>query len=297
MHKVDIAYKCENILGEGITFSRTDQTLFWLDINNTSKLYKFNLINQQKDIFEIPEIVTATTIKSENEIILVSNNGINLFNTNSKKFERILNIENKLLHTRSNDGASDAKGRLWFGTMQNNFDKDGESIPIKENIGKLYRVDKDNIITTVEDNLGIPNTFVWSPDNKNFYFTDTLDGNIMKYDYDVETGNLSNKQFFANFDRGFPDGSTMDTDGCLWNCRWGGSCVVRYTPHGEVDQVIEMPVENITNCVFGGKDLKTLFITSANNPGKNQHELDGSLFSINLNYQGLEDHKSKIQLT
>ena len=297
MHKVDIAYKCNNTLGEGITFSSKDQTLYWLDINNSSKLYKFNLINQQKDCFEIPEIVTTTSIKSENEIILVSNNGINLFNTNSKKFQRILNVENKLLHTRSNDGASDVMGRLWFGTMQNNFDKDGESIPIKENIGKLYRVDKDNIITTVEDNLGIPNTFVWSPDNKNFYFTDTLDGNIMKYDYDVETGNLSNKQFFANFDRGFPDGSTMDTDGCLWNCRWGGSCLVRYTPSGEVDQVIEMPVENITNCVFGGKDLKTLFITSAKNPGKNQHELDGSLFSINLKYQGLEDHKSKIQLT
>ena len=297
MSKIETAYRCKNTLGEGITFSKKDQTLYWLDIDNTSKLHRFNLTNQQIDSFEIPEIVTATSIKSENEIILVSNNGINLFDTNNKKFERILNIENKFLHTRSNDGASDVMGRLWFGTMQNNFDKDGESIPIKENIGKLYRVDKDNIITTVEDNLGIPNTFVWSPDNKNFYFTDTLDGNIMKYDYDVETGNLSNKQFFANFDRGFPDGSTMDTDGCLWNCRWGGSCVVRYTPSGEVDQVIEMPVENITNCVFGGKDLKTLFITSANNPGKNQHELDGSLFSINLNYQGLEDHKSKIQLT
>ena len=297
MSKIETAYRCKNTLGEGITFSKKDQTLYWLDINNTSKLHRFNLNNQQKDIFEIPEIVTATSIKSENEIILVSNNGINLFDTNNKKFQRILNIENKFLHTRSNDGASDVMGRLWFGTMQNNFDKDGESIPIKENIGKLYRVDKDNIITIVEDNIGIPNTFVWSPDNKNFYFTDTLDGNIMKYDYDVETGNLSNKQFFANFDRGFPDGSTMDTDGCLWNCRWGGSCVVRYTPSGEVDQVIEMPVENITNCVFGGKDLKTLFITSAKNPGKNQHELDGSLFSINLNYQGLEDHKSKIQLT
>ena len=297
MSKIETAYRCKNTLGEGITFSKKDQTLYWLDIDNTSKLHRFNLTNQQIDSFEIPEIVTATSIKSENEIILVSNNGINLFNTNNKKFQRILNVENKLLHTRSNDGASDVMGRLWFGTMQNNFDKNGESIPIKENIGKLYRVDKDNIITTVEDNLGIPNTFVWSPDNKNFYFTDTLDGNIMKYDYDVETGNLSNKQFFANFDRGFPDGSTMDTDGCLWNCRWGGSCVVRYTPTGEVDQVIEMPVENITNCVFGGKDLKTLFITSANNPGKNQHELDGSLFSVNLNYQGLEDHKSKIQLT
>tara|TARA_B100000927_G_scaffold116478_1_gene94263 strand:+ start:107 stop:1000 length:894 start_codon:yes stop_codon:yes gene_type:complete len=297
MHKVDIAYNCKNTLGEGITFSSKDQTLYWLDINNSSKLYKFNLINQQIDSFEIPEIITATSIKSENEIILVSNNGINLFNTNSKNLQRILNVENKLLHTRSNDGASDVMGRLWFGTMQNNFDKNGESIPIKKNIGKLYRVDNDKTISIVEDNLGIPNTFVWSPDSKDFYFTDTLDGNIMKYDYDLETGNLSNKQFFAKFDRGFPDGSTMDTDGCLWNCRWGGSCVVRYTPSGEVDQVIEMPVENITNCVFGGKDLKTLFITSANNPGKNQHELDGNLFSINLNYQGLEDHKSKIQLT
>ena len=297
MHKVDIAYNCKNTLGEGITFSSKDQTLYWLDINNSSKLYKFNLINQQIDSFEIPEIITATSIKSENEIILVSNNGINLFNTNSKNLQRILNVENKLLHTRSNDGASDVMGRLWFGTMQNNFDKNGESIPIKKNIGKLYRVDRDKTISIVEDNLGIPNTFVWSPDSKDFYFTDTLDGNIMKYDYDLETGNLSNKQFFAKFDRGFPDGSTMDTDGCLWNCRWGGSCVVRYTPSGEVDQVIEMPVENITNCVFGGKDLKTLFITSANNPGKNQHELDGNLFSINLNYQGLEDHKSKIQLT
>ena len=141
----------------------------------------------------------------------------------------------------------------------------------------------------------IPNTFVWSPDNKISILQIPMKD--IKYDYDVETGTLSNKQFFANFDRGFPDGSTMDTDGCLWNCRWGGSCVVRYTPSGEVDQVIEMPVENITNCVFGGKDQKTLFITSANNPGKNQHELDGSLFSINLKYQGLEDHKSKIQLT
>ena len=87
MHKVDIAYKCKNTLGEGITFSSKDQTLYWLDINNSSKLYKFNLINQQKDSFEIPEIVTATSIKSENEIILVSNNGINLSTLIVKNFK------------------------------------------------------------------------------------------------------------------------------------------------------------------------------------------------------------------
>ena len=89
----------------------------------------------------------------------------------------------------------------------------------------------------------------------------------------------------------------IDTDGCVWNCRWGGSCIVRFTPYGKVDQIIEMPVQNITNCIFGGSDMKTLFITTASNEGKNKNDLDGSLFSINLNYQGIEDNKSKLELS
>jgi len=160
----------------------------------------------------------------------------------------------------------------------------------------LYRIDNDKNITIVEEGLGIPNTFVWSPDNTKFYFTDTLNGSILSYDFNLDNGELKNKQNFAKFDRGFPDGSTIDTDGCLWNCRWGGSCIVRFTPTGKIDQVIEMPVQNITNCVFGGKDMKTLFITTASNTGEGQNNLDGNLFAIDLNYQGIEDNKSKLNL-
>ena len=295
INKVELIYKCNNNLGEGITFYNEEQSLYWLDISNKSKLYKFNLITNNKEMFELPEIVTATSVKSKNELILVSNNGINLFNIYNNKFERIINIENSFLSSRSNDGASDALGRLWFGTMQNNFDKKGNDIPINKNIGKLYKVETNKKITIVEENLGIPNTFIWSPDNSKFYFTDTLTETIFKYDFDLESGEIKNKQEFAKFNRGLPDGSTMDTDGCIWNCRWGGSSVIRFTPLGKVDQVIEMPVQNITNCVFGGKDLKTLFITTASNKGKNENDLDGSLFAINLDYQGLEDNKSKIE--
>ena len=142
--------------------------------------------------------------------------------------------------------------------------------------------------------MAIPNTFVWSPDNSIFYFTDTLSGSIFNYDFNLEQGELTNKKKFASYDRGLPDGSTIDKDGCLWNCRWGGSCIVRFTPNGKVDNVIEMPVQNITNCIFGGKDMKTLFITTASNIGKNQNDLDGNLFAISLNYQGIEDNKSKL---
>ena len=294
MSKVELVYKCNNNLGEGITYSSKDENLFWLDINNESKLYKLNLSRDEKKIFHLPDIATATSVVSKNEVILVSNNGINLFNTETRQYTRLIDIEKSLLNTRSNDGASDAVGRMWFGTMQNNFDKKGNNIPLNKNIGKLYKVDSHKKITIIEESLGIPNTFVWSPDNSKFYFTDTLSGKIVNYDFNLERGELSNKQNFTNFDRGFPDGSTIDTDGCIWNCRWGGSCVVRFSPTGKVDQIIEMPVENITNCVFGGQDMKTLFITTASSENKN--DIDGSLFSVDLSYQGIEDNKSKLAL-
>ena len=295
MNKVELLDNCNNSLGEGITYSSSNNNLYWLDIGNISKLYSLDLSSNKKEIFELPEIVTATSIKSQNELILATTNGLKLFNTSNKKFESVVNIESQQSLTRSNDGASDALGRFWFGTMQNNFDKNGNGIPLKENIGKLYKVDTNKKISVIEEDLGIPNTFVWSPDNKNFYFTDTLNGTILSYNFELESGELSNKKNFATFDRGHPDGSTIDTDGCVWNCRWGGSCIVRFTPSGKVDQIIEMPVQNITNCVFGGKDMKTLFITTASNENKNN--LDGSLFSINLNYQGIEDNKSKLELS
>ena len=295
MNKVELLDDCNNSLGEGITYSSSNNNLYWLDIGNISKLYSLDLSSNKKEIFELPEIVTATSIKSQNELILATTNGLKLFNTSNKKFESVVNIESQQSLTRSNDGASDALGRFWFGTMQSNFDKNGNGIPIKENIGKLYKVDTNKKISVIEEDLGIPNTFVWSPDNKNFYFTDTLNGTILSYNFELESGELSNKKNFATFDRGHPDGSTIDTDGCVWNCRWGGSCIVRFTPSGKVDQIIEMPVQNITNCVFGGKDMKTLFVTTASNEDKNN--LDGSLFSINLNYQGLEDNKSKLELS
>ena len=294
MNKVELLLECKNILGEGITYSSVNNNIYWLDINNISKLFKLNLSSNKKEIFQLPEIVTASSVKSDDELILASNNGLNLFTVSSKKYDRIIDIEEQLTSTRSNDGGSDAHGRFWLGTMQNNFDKDGNDIPIKKNVGKLYKVEVNKKVTVVEEDLGIPNTFVWSPNNTKFYFTDTLNGKILSYNFELESGELSNKKDFAKFERGHPDGSTIDTDGCIWNCRWGGSCVVRFTPDGEVDQIIEMPVQNITNCVFGGKDMKTLFITTASNKGENQNDLDGSLFAVNLDYQGLEDNKSKI---
>jgi len=291
MSKVELFKDVKNSLGEGITWSSVDSCIYWLDIMPKSVLFKMDLYSNKLESFDLPEFVTASSIISNNEIALVSNNGVNKFNFNTHSYEKIIDIEKDIPTNRSNDGAADANGRLWFGTMQNNFNKDGSAKSLDTKSGSLYCL-SGNQLNIVEKNLGIPNTFAWSPDNTKFYFADTVDGSLLEYKFNLDDGILSDKNFFFNFDRGAPDGSTIDSEGFIWNCRWGGSCVVKIDPKGRVDQIYELPVENVTNCVFGGNDLKTLFITTASNSDKNKY--DGSLFALNVNTPGIEDNKFKI---
>ena len=291
MSNVELFKDVKNSLGEGITWSSLNSCIYWLDIMPKSVLFKIDLYSNKLETFDLPEFVTASSIISNNEIALVSNNGVNRFDFKTNSYERIIDVEKDIPLNRSNDGASDARGRLWFGTMQNNFNKDGSAKSLDTKSGNLYCL-SGNQLNVVEKNLGIPNTFVWSPDNSKFYFADTIDGSLLEYKFNLDEGILLDKKNFFNFDRGAPDGSTIDSEGFIWNCRWGGSCVVKIDPKGRVDQIYELPVENVTNCVFGGNDLKTLFITTANNSDKNKY--DGSLFALNVNTPGIEDNKFKI---
>ena len=291
MSKVELFKDVKNSLGEGITWSSVDSCIYWLDIMPKSVLFKMDLYSYKLETFDLPEFVTASSIISNNEIALVSNNGVNKFDFNTNSYVKIIDVEKDIPTNRSNDGASDANGRLWFGTMQNNFNKDGSAKSLDTKSGSLYCL-SGNQLNIIEKNLGIPNTFVWNPDNTKFYFADTVDGSLLEYKFNLDEGILSDKKNFFNFDRGSPDGSTIDSEGFIWNCRWGGSCVVKIDPKGRVDQIYELPVENVTNCVFGGNDLKTLFITTANNSDKNKY--DGSLFALNVNTPGIEDNKFKI---
>ena len=75
---------------------------------------------------------------------------------------------------------------------------------------------------------------------------------------------MSNRRVFAgNNEHGVPDGSALDAEGCLWNARWGGGCLIRYRPDGTIDRIVTVPVRQPTSCVFAGPGLRTLYVTSA----------------------------------
>jgi len=294
MKKVELYNDCKNLLGEGITWSVDQENLYWLDVVIPSKLFQLHLPTNKLSTFIMPEMISSISIRSKKDLIIASQYGVYNYNLTSNNFTRLIETEPLLKFNRSNDGASDIKGRFWFGTMQNNLDEEGNDIPITKYSGSLYRLDIDLTLDKIESNLGIPNTFIWNPDNTKFYFTDSMEEIIYSYDFDEESGEITNKTKFATFNRGIPDGSTMDSEGFVWNCRWGGSCVVRFDPLGRVDRVLEVPVENVTNCVFGGKDLKTLFITTARQGLSKEYvkknPYAGSLFAIDLSIKGIEDN-------
>ena len=294
MKKVELYNDCKNLLGEGITWSVDQENLYWLDVVIPSKLFQLHLPTNKLSTFIMPEMISSISIRSKKDLIIASQYGVYNYNLTSNNFTRLIETEPLLKFNRSNDGASDIKGRFWFGTMQNNLDEEGQDIPITKNSGSLYRLNTDLTLDKIESNLGIPNTFIWNPDNTKFYFTDSMEGIIYSYDFNEKSGEITNKTNFATFNRGVPDGSTMDNEGFVWNCRWGGSCVVRFDPLGRVDRVLEVPVENVTNCVFGGKDLKTLFITTARQGLSKEYvkknPYAGSLFAIDLSIKGIEDN-------
>jgi sugar lactone lactonase YvrE len=169
---------------------------------------------------------------------------------------------------------------------------DGSSGSVGGQDGQLFCIDPDGAVKVWRRNLGIANTFAWSPDQSQFYFGDTLANMIWVYDYDPANRAIGDERpFLHGFERGFPDGSTVDSEGFLWNCRFFGGCIVRVAPDGAVDRVIEMPVKNITTCTFGGADLKTLYVTTAKAEAPPSDRLAGSLFVIATNVAGQPENR------
>ena len=223
-------------------------------------------------------------LKRRIQIIAAMKTGMYFFDGGRK--ELIGQPETHLPQNRFNDGRCDRDGRFWSGTMHE---------AIREPTGALYRVSVDGKYERKRTGITVPNSLAWSPDGRTMYFADSPRRAIWAFDYDRASGEPSNERVFVATQAGFPDGSCVDADGCLWNAEYGGSRVVRYTPGGKVDRVIELPVKNPTCCAFGGKDLDVLYITTAaqrlNEAQLKEQPLAGALLAARPGARGLPESR------
>jgi sugar lactone lactonase YvrE len=262
--QVSTAVASRNVLGEGSYWDARRGLLWWLDVPLPSKLFSLDPATGDVKSYDMPEMITSVRAKKDGTgLIVACHSGISSFDYATGQLSHELCPEPQKPYNRSNDGGTDARGRFWFGTMQNNIQPNGEPIDLIEGAGTLYRLDPDMTLTPFETDIWVSNTVCWSPDHRTMYFCDTASEVISAYDFDLDDGVVTNKRPFARFDRGAPDGSCVDAEGCLWNARWDGGCVVRFNPRGEVDTVIDLPVVKVTSCAFAGPGLEDLYITTA----------------------------------
>ena len=279
--------------GEGALWSAAERAVYWVDINRFL-IHRHDLAAGALTswFFDEPVVALSLTTAEGQFLVALGSRLIFWWPGTDRRADAGFDLPGAP-RVRFNDGRSDPDGNFWVGSMKNNVHPDGEMGEVAKGEGVLYRMDPAGKVTEWRRDLGISNTLCWSPDGRLFYFGDTLENEIRVYDF--AKGEISGERVhFSGFDRGLPDGSAIDSAGFLWNCRFGGGCIVRVAPDGTIDRVVEMPVQNITTCVFGGADLKTLFITTASAGAPPGNRLAGSLFALEAPVPGLPENRYRL---
>lgn len=277
-------------LGEGPFWHAGRQQLFWFDINNKT-LFAVDADGKAEGEWHFDEIVAAAAIIDDNTLAIATETGLKRFDLTSGDTVHLIDIESDVPANRTNDSRVHPSGAFWIGTM------------VKEEgpkNGAVYHY-RAGQLTKIIGNVAIPNATCFSPDGRTAYWTDTPDQKILKCATDPETGMpVGEWQLFADVadHPGYPDGAVVDSEGYLWNARWGGNCVIRYAPDGTIDRIVDVPVSQVTCPAFGGKDLKRLFLTSANKTMSPERiaaeKVAGGVFYIDLDIAGLPE--ARIQL-
>ena len=291
MIDIDVFSRGNDQIGEGPLWSVAEQALYWIDIGRQCVLKRKSSDSRSQSwiLHEYPGCLAEFMI---GRMVIAMGEGLHQLDINSGVIEPMRSVPAFRPGTRFNDGKVDPRGRLWVGTMQNNLGPKGEEVLIERLDGCLYRFDSEGRVEILEEAIGIANTLAWSPDLTRFYFGDSLKNALFMYDYDPDSGTIADKRtFYVEPGLGVADGSAIDVDGCLWNARWDGGAVIKITPQGTLDQIVELPLPRPTSCCFGGPDLKTLFVTSAANgltaKQLERFPLSGSVISIDGAGQGL----------
>jgi len=266
-----------SVLGEGPVWHAEKQVLYWVDIKG-NKLHVFNPATKQNRTISTPKFIGCVAPRKSGGLIAGLFDGFYTLDFDKENWELIADPE-KNPENRFNDGKVDPRGRLFAGTM--------EDLQTKPAQGNMWRLDTNSKTPVkVFDGVGISNGLAWSSDHKTFYYVDTPLQRIDAFDYDIETGNLSNRRTVIKLQEsgldGYPDGMCIDAEDCLWLAHWEGSKVTRWNPKtAQLLRTVQLPVSKVTCPAFGGPNLDQLYITTASIRSDTVKEpLAGALFVL-----------------
>ncbi len=281
-------HKC--ILGEGPVWDADTQTIMWIDIVE-KLIHQYNINDKRLQSFDVGEMVGCIVLREKGGLVAALKKGFAFVDIEKNTVKHIIDPEHDPAN-RFNDGKCDAAGRFWAGTM---------SLNEEEGKGNLYVMQTDLSVKKEIENVSISNGVAWNADSTVMYYINTPTNYVFAFDYDIEHGSISNQRVAIDLthEKGYADGMTIDEEGMVWIAFFGGWRVARYDPStGKLLTQVELPVENVTCCTFGGLQLNDLYITTASKDMPEEilmkQPLAGSLFVIkDCGFKGLPAQKFK----
>jgi len=279
-------YEC--LTGEGPLWHPDEGRLYWLDIPR-GRMFRYDPATGQHEMCYEGEPVGGYTIQEDGNLLLFGTNGsVRVWRDGIIK--TVIDEIPEERGTRFNDLIADPAGRVFCGTM-----------PKKDRLGRLYRLDPDGSLTLLLEDIGCSNGLGFTPDGNRMYYTDTTRKAIYLFDYHQLTGEIANQRIFVKTpdapEEGMPDGMTVDAEGYVWGARWDGGCLVRYSPEGAEVQRIHFPAKKVSCPTFGGPDYADLYVTTAGGQNKAEDGAGaGALFRLRPGVKGVPDFRSRVGL-
>ncbi|WP_436326976.1 SMP-30/gluconolactonase/LRE family protein [Brevibacterium sp. FAM 27836] len=268
---VEVLLDIKTTLGEGPVWDAESQRLHWVD-SADGRIFRSTHMGTELRAWEVGEPIGSIAVGSDNTYFIAAlQSGLYRIDMESGNKELLVDPEPDEPQNRLNDGKVDRQGRFVFGSMDTLEE---------EPSGKLYSYDVSGRLAVLETGVICSNGPCFSPDGSTLYFSDTWTGEIWAYDYNTECGEVSSRRRFTKVDTsggGAADGATVDSEGYVWQALVYSGTIVRYSPDGAVDRVVEMPVLKTTSLAFGGPDLDVLYVTSMAKPPLPRFPEDGQL--------------------
>ncbi|HEA66798.1 MAG TPA: SMP-30/gluconolactonase/LRE family protein [Desulfobacterales bacterium] len=276
----------QNEIGETPIWVAKEQALYWIDCEG-NKVYRFDATTGEYQTIDVAMAITGLYPRASGGWITATKTGIAFWEHRTNEFTFIVDPEADTPQVCCNDAVVDRQGRFLVGTM-NEQDFNASD-------GSLYRLDTNGSLHSLDSGFAICNGMGLSLDGRTLYLTDMFHYQILAYDYDFSTGNISHQRPFVRVpeETGAPDGLIVDSEDFIWSAHWGGWRITRYDPAGKIEREIRLPVANVTCLGFGGADLDELYVTTAwsglSKQERKKQPLAGDLFRIKTEIKGMPE--------
>lgn len=278
-------------VGECPLWHAAERNIYWVDINGFT-VHRIHPLTGEHRQWVLDTEPSALAIHPHGGLVVATRAGVVHLDTVSGEVSMIAAAPYDAATTRFNDGRVDAAGRFWIGTIYEPRDK-----PAAE----MYCLEKGKLGLKWSGGMTVSNGLGFSPDQKTMYHADTTSHRVDRYQFDVETGQVTHPQRFQQFSAdkaasaygGRPDGATVDSEGAYWCAMIEGGRLLRFSPQGELLREVKLPLRCPTMMAFGGDDLKTLYITSIGHgrpaQEREQYPLTGCVLAMQVDVAGREE--------